>query len=88
MSNYATVIERISTDALKRVEWRFYNLRELEMTLEWVIHFARPSKRHGWQRTHGWHRISRGGSDMPREEPPQEIKDELRRRINEALRFS
>lgn len=84
---YATTIEHISEDGLSRSEWRYYNLKNLEMTLDWIIHQSRPSKRHGWRTVKKWERIMRRDCTMEREESPQWVKDEVRRRINDAIEF-
>lgn len=86
--NYAAIIERISADNLSKVEYRYYNIRELEMILDWIVYYSRPTTRHKFKRVRGWYRLERRGNDMPREEPPQEVKDELVKKMNEAIKFT
>lgn len=85
--NYATTIERISPDSLSRVEYRYWQRDEMRMELDWVVHQTRPTKRHGWRLEKRWSRLQSRDNNMAREEPPQDVKDELRQKINDALSF-
>lgn len=85
--NYSTTVEKVSENELEMVQYRYYALQELEMVLSSIVYFNRPSKRHKWSRVKGWDRLSSRNSDMPREEPPDDVKAEVRRRMNEAITF-
>lgn len=85
--HYAITIERIEPNGLRKTEYRYWMRDDVKMELDWTIHFARPTKRHGWRRVKCWSRRSTRDSDMTREEPPQDVKDEIRRKVNDALSF-
>lgn len=85
--NFSTTVEEVAADQLSKVSYRYYNLNDLDMVLDSIYHYWRPSKRHGWKRIKQWDRICGRGNNMSREEPPQSVKDEVRRRINDAIAF-
>lgn len=83
----AIEVERISPDELRRSTWGFIALQNLDMTLDHVTRFERPSKRHGWRRKEGWSRLNHRRSDISREDPPDDVKAEVVRRLTESIRF-
>lgn len=84
---FSTTVEEAAADQLSKTVYRYFNLNELDMVLDSIYHFQRPSKRHGWKRVKKWDRILGRDNTMNREEPPQWVKDEVRRRMNDAIKF-
>ena len=84
---YATTIERIEPSGLSKTEYRYWMRDNVQMELDWIIHSSRPTKRHGWRKVKCWSRLYTRDSNMQREEPPQDVKEEVRKRVNDALLF-
>lgn len=86
---YACIIEKEDDDKLKKVEYRYWQRREMEMELDWIIHYERPTRRHGWKAVRRWSRLNMRYNQikMERYEPPQWVKDAVRKKVNDALQF-
>lgn len=86
--NHLVIVERVESDGLRKTEYRYRMREDLKVELDRTMHFERPTKRHGWRVIKFWSRLSIcRDNTMEREEPPQDVKDEIRRKINDALQF-
>lgn len=68
-------------------EWHFINLFEMEMTLDSIIHYQRPTRRHRWKIAREWSRLFERQCTMEREEPPIDVKCEVRQMVTKAICF-
>ena len=85
--NYKTTIERVAPDLLSRKLFHYWMRDGLDMELDGISHQVRATNRHGWRVTGRWSRLDERDSTMARYEPPQDVKDEVVRRIHEGIRF-
>lgn len=85
--SYSTTVSVEADDKLSKWEYRYWLRDNLRMELDWIIQWARPTRRHAYRNTKSWSRLNIRESNMPRFEPPASVKDEVRKRINETLAF-
>ena len=85
--SYNIHIERIEPNNLQKVIYRYWQRRDMDFELDFIGHYSRPSKRHHWRVVGSWDRLKNRSNTMERIEPSQDIKDSVRKIINDKLRF-
>lgn len=80
--------EVTAPDALSQVAYRYVILDNLDLTLSEIVHRARATKRHGWKVVKSWDRTNRRGNTMEREEPSGQVREAVRQKAIEAIRFA
>ena len=82
--NFSTTIERISPDGLMQECWCFCDDGQTTSWLDYHLFSIRKTKRHGWRIKKSWYRMARD-NDRARPTTPQDVIDELRKRITDAI---
>ena len=79
-------VERAAGSGLVKTCYRFWQ-DETTLTLSEHAVFERKSKRHGWKLCKVWSRSYMHRNTMPRNEPPQDVKDEVLRQMVASITF-
>lgn len=84
---WSTTITEEAPDKLSKREWRFVLYGSITVPLDSIFDYERTSLRHKYRTVSLWERCDQRENTMPRIEPPDAVKEEVRNRIQKELTF-